>query len=80
MIQHCLIVAMIYDQVPFHRKLEMWVPTPILDNNTMLTLIERQNKTFGNKDWTIIQGRVKDKCKRNAKYKDFLFLFIEYFG
>lgn len=55
------IEVVLYDQVPFHRKLEMWVSTPILVNNAMIDLIERQNK-----DWTIKRRCVRNKCKRNA--------------
>lgn len=58
--------VVLYDQIPFHRKLEMWVSTPILVNNAMIDLIERQNKEVGYKDWTIKRRCVRYKCKRNT--------------
>ncbi|XP_065356855.1 uncharacterized protein LOC135951183 [Calliphora vicina] len=49
------------DQVPFRTTVRVWVPPPLLEDESTLTLIKRQNKELGTEDWTIERGRSRDK-------------------
>ncbi|XP_037827564.1 uncharacterized protein LOC119615628, partial [Lucilia sericata] len=48
------------DQVPFRTTVRVWVPPPILEDKSILTLIKRQNKELGTDDWTIERERTRD--------------------
>ncbi|XP_037824235.1 uncharacterized protein LOC119612497 [Lucilia sericata] len=54
------------DQVPLRTTVRVWVPPPILEDKSILTLIKSQNKELGTDDWTIERGRTRD----NGEGKD----------
>ena len=51
------------DQVPFREIVRVWVPPPILDDQSILKLIKGQNKELGAENWTIVRGRARDKSE-----------------
>lgn len=49
------------DEVPFQTTVRVWVPPPILEDESILTLIKRQNKGLRTENWTIERGHARDK-------------------
>lgn len=49
------------DQVPCQTTVKVWIPPPVIEDESILTLMKRQNKGLDSDGWRIIRGRVRDK-------------------